>query len=145
MAPCQLTARGCFLTLHSGLVRAAPRGPLGPVLSHHGASLCWILMPEEQHASQTNLSHLFLFSLSQSPALFFLLTYSSTSDQTMHPSIAMPSSMLGLAVRKLSDTSKTTHQHLEYIELHTIEVVGHFLFLFVCFMADVLLHGRTGR
>lgn len=102
-------------------------------------------MPEEQHASQTNLSHLFLFSLSQSPALFFLLTYSSTSDQTMHPFIAMPSSMLGLAVRKLSDTSKTTHQHLEYIELHTIEVVGHFLFLFVCFMADVLLHGRTGR
>lgn len=100
-------------------------------------------MPEEQHASQTNLSHLFLFSLSQSPALFFLLTYSSTSDQTMHPFIAMPSSMLGLAVRKLSDTSKTTHHHLEYIELHTIEVVGHFLF--VCFMADVLLHGRAGR
>lgn len=41
--------------------------------------------------------------------------------------------------------SQTNLSHLEYIELHTIEVVGHFLFLFVCFMADVLLHGRTGR
>lgn len=63
----------------------------------------------------------------------------------MHPFIAMPSSMLGLAVRKLSDTSKTTHQHLEYIELHTIEVVGHFLFLFVLWLMSCCMVGQVDR
>lgn len=100
---------------------------------HHHAGSTTILMPEETHREichthlSTPLTVFFLLFLS--PSFFFFLKHTHTHTslytpgQTMHPLFALPSSMLGLPVRKLSHTSKTAHQHLENIQIHTMELV----------------------
>lgn len=129
------------LSLHSALVRAAPKRLLGAVLIHHGSSSCWIKHhPDAWRAAWRNLSHSSFYSCLTLTAVFFfffsLPLY--TPGQTMHPFFAMPWSAL---VRKLSHTSKTAQQHLKNIQVHihthrSVRPAGR--------QADTVVHGGTG-
>lgn len=128
-------SRGLFPLPSLSYSESSPMRLLGLVLIHHGPSSCWINHhPDAGRDSQRNLSHSSFYSphcllpaLPVSFLLFLPQTHTHTSlytpGQKMHPLFAMPSSMLGLPVRKLSHTSKTAHQHLENIQIHTMELV----------------------
>lgn len=135
-------SRGLFPLPSLSSSESSPKRLLGPVLIYHGSSSCWINHhPDAWRAAcltdksvtvifLLSNSHCLILSIFMSCSFFFSFkhTYTSihTPGQTMHPFFAMPSSILGLPVRKLSRTSKTAyqHQHLENIQIHTTELVG---------------------